>query len=85
MDITPLNLERRSYEETETEWEMLMAKQKRKYTKRKIDDVPVERIIEAEDDPINFTETIPVEGLCECGEPLAEGQTSVCKKHIRSY
>lgn len=22
--------------------------------------------------------------LCECGEPVAEGQSSVCAKHIRS-
>lgn len=25
-----------------------------------------------------------IEGRCACGEPLAEGQTFVCKKHIKA-
>lgn len=38
-------------------------------------------------DPV-ITKTIPpfepTSGWCACGEPVAAGQTYVCKKHIRS-
>ena len=33
--------------------------------------------------PIQETKTV-TGPLCECGEPVAEGQSSVCKKHIRT-
>jgi hypothetical protein len=42
-------------------------------------------IDEAEDSEIvEDPQLISQVGLCACGEPLAEGQTYVCKKHIKA-